>query len=236
MKKQTILITGGAKRIGAAIVKHFAKNDCNIIINYLNSEKEVVQLAEHIKKNDVNPIPYKTDVTNVGEVANMFMYAKKEFGGVDILINNAGIFPPKQPLEKLKYSDYFSTLNLNMNAAIITAKELVNSGVSNARIINIGSIGGTKIFKNNIDYNLSKTGLIRLTQILAKELSPSISVNCICPGIVQIDNENINFPLKNIPMQRFAKTDDIIAAVDFFANGPSYITGQVLHISGGMEL
>ena len=236
MKKQTILITGAAKRIGAAIAKHFANNDCNIIINYLHSENEAIQLAEYIKKMKANPIPYKADITNVDEVSAMFMYAKKEFGGVDILINNAGVFPPKQPLEKLKYSDYISTLNLNMSAAIITTKELVNTNVSNARVINIASVGGAKIFKNHIDYNVSKSGLIRLTQVLAKELSPSISVNCICPGIVQIGNEKIDFPFENIPMQRFATTDDIIAAVNFFATGPSYITGQVLYVSGGMEL
>ena len=236
MKKQTILITGGAKRIGAAISKYFAKNNCNIIINYLHSEKEAIQLAEHIKKIGANPIPYKTDVTNVYEVADMFRYAKKEYGGIDVLINNAGVFPPKHSLEKLKYTDYISTLNLNMNAAIITTKELLNTNVSNARVINISSIGGTKILKNHIDYNLSKSGLIRMTQILAKELSPNISVNCICPGIVHIDNEKIDFPVKNIPMQRFATMEDIIAAVDFFATGPSYITGQVLHISGGMDL
>ena len=238
MKKKTILITGGAKRIGAAITKYFATKNCNIFINYLHSEKEAIELERFVKAAGSVAIPYKADVTNNDEVATLFEFANKEFGGFDILINNAGVFPSKKTLDELKYTDYIDTLNLNMNSALITTKEFIKNKtkVRDRRIINISSVGGINIFKNHIDYNLSKAGLIRLTQILAKELAPNTSINCICPGIVQIENEEINFPLEKIPMQRFATTDDIIAGIDFFANCPSYITGQVLNISGGMEL
>ena len=237
MKKKTILITGGAKRIGAAITKHFATKQCNVIINYLYSEKEAIQLADFVNQSGSNSIPYKADVTNVNEIAKLFEFAYKEFNGIDILINNAGIYPSKKSLDKLEYTDYISTLNLNMNSALITAKEFIKYKIADGRIINIASVGGINIFKNNIDYNISKSGLIRLTQVLAKELAPNTSVNCISPGIVKVeDNEKINFSLDKIPMQRFASTDDIIAAVDFFAFGPSYITGQVLNVSGGIEL
>jgi len=236
MRNKTILITGGAKRIGAEISKYFAIKGYNIIINYLYSEEDAIKLSNFINNNGGNATPHKADVTKCNEVKTMFEFALKKFGKIDILINNAGLFPPKKSLEKLQYYEYIDTLNLNMNAAIITTKEFIKSGPSDGRIINIASIGGIDIFKNHIDYNVSKAGLIRITQVLAKELAPNISVNCICPGIVKIGDEIINFSLEKIPMKRFATTDDIISAVDFFAIGSRYITGQIVNVAGGMEL
>ena len=236
MKKKTVLITGGARRIGAAITKYFAQQKYNVIINYLRSEEYAKILASDINKSGGVAVPCKADVTNVNEIKELFEFAKKEFGRIDILINNAGVFPPKRNLKELKISDYLDTIKINMDSAMITTKEFIKSDIIDGRIINISSLGGINIFKHYIDYNVSKAGLIRLTQVLAKELAPNISVNCICPGIVRMDNEEINFPVEKIPMRAFASTDDIVAAVVFFAMGSKYITGQVLNVSGGMEL
>jgi 3-oxoacyl-[acyl-carrier protein] reductase/pteridine reductase len=130
---------------------------------------------------------------------------------------------------------------------LLTAKEFAKQNIIDGRIINISSIGGVNIFKNRIDYNISKSAVIRLTEVLAKELAPNISVNCICPGIVDFGDDAIliaprrfsesKIPSKNkIPMQRYANIDDIFDAIYFFASSSHYITGQVLNITGGMEL
>jgi NAD(P)-dependent dehydrogenase (short-subunit alcohol dehydrogenase family) len=234
--KRTILITGGAKRIGAAITKHFAQKKYNIIINYLHSEVEALTLSKYINESGAVSVPYKANVTNCNEMSALFEFAKNEFGSIDVVVNNAGVFPPKKTLAKLKFSEYLATLNLNMHSAMITTKEFIKQNISDGRIINISSIGGIDIFNNCIDYNVSKAGLIRLTQVLAKELAPKISVNCICPGIVKVNNEDIDFSIEKIPMRRFATTEDIVEAIDFFVIGPKYITGQILNVSGGMEL
>ena len=237
MNKKTVLITGGARRIGAAITEYFAKQNYNIIINYLQSKKNAHQLANNINNAGGRAVPFKADVTNCNEIKDLFEYAAKEFQCIDVLINNAGMFPTKKTLAELKFTEYLETLTLNMHSAMITTKEFIkHTNLIDGRIVNISSLGGINIFEQHIDYNVSKAGLIRLTQVLAKELAPNISVNCICPGIVQVDDENINFPTEKIPMQRFATTEDITATIDFFVNGPIYITGQIISISGGMEL
>ena len=237
MTKKTILITGGAKRIGAALSKHFAQQKHNIVINYFHSEEDANKLSSFINDAGGCAIPYKADVTDSKQVKKLFEHILTNFDNIDVLINNAGVFPPKRTLKELEYIDYLNTLNLNMNAAVITTKEFIKrKNITDGRIINVSSQGGIGIFKQHIDYNVSKSGLIKLTQILAKELAPNISVNCICPGVVKVGNEEIQFPLDKIPMQRFAVIDDIISAADFFVNGSSYITGQVISVSGGMDL
>jgi len=122
---------------------------------------------------------------------------------------------------------------------LLTSKEFSKHHTT-GKIINISSIGGVNIFKNRIDYNISKSALINLTKVLAKELSPDFSVNCVCPGVIDLKTEPLidnNYPSEHsIPMKRYADINDLFEVIYFFATCSHYITGQVLHIAGGLEL
>ena len=270
---KTILITGAAKRIGASLALKFAAMNWNILIHYNNSEIEAKQLLEKINsanftlnsknncsenndntnKNDDFSKNYtgiakifKADLRNENEIINLFDFASKEFAQIDVLVNNAAIFPEKKmfsDIDSIFWDDVFAT---NLRSQFLTSREFSNTvkekikenpnSNTNFKIINFSSLGGLKIWDKKIPYNISKSAVIQLTKALARELAPQISVNCICPGIVKIDErEEIFISESKIPMQRYATVEDIFELVYFFATSTNYITGQVVTVDGGME-
>ncbi|MDR0928058.1 MAG: SDR family oxidoreductase [Ignavibacteria bacterium] len=232
--KKTILITGSARRIGASIAKKFARYDYNIIIHYLSSKEAAEHLAKEIGNNS---IAIRADLRKESDVEILFKTAIDVFGQVDILINNAAVFPPKHNIDELTLNDWNNTINANLTAQMLTAKQFAIQPITDGRIINFSSLGGIKTWDRRIDYNVSKVAVIQLSKSLARELAPHISVNCICPGIVKLDSdETLAIPAVRVPMQRYASVDDIFDAVYFFATASKYITGQTLLVDGGLSL
>ncbi|MEN6294513.1 MAG: SDR family oxidoreductase [Chloroherpetonaceae bacterium] len=233
---QTVLITGSAKRLGRGLAIEFAKKGWDIILHYNHSQNEAEETAEQIKKYGVRVFPIQFDLVNYKSIEDGFEKIKSEFQFPNVLINNAGVFPPMTTLQELTEDAWNSIMSVNLNAHLFTAKFFTKYAEENSRIINIASVGGLEVWKHRIPYNVSKAGVIKLTRVLAKELAPKFSVNSISPGTITFDEDPVNDSAEKYPMKRFATLQDIFDAVYFFATATNYITGQNLCVEGGFTL
>ena len=235
---KTVLITGGSRGIGKAMVYAFARAGYNVLLNFNTSEGLAKEIASEFK----NVLIYGADVSNQESVFNMVNYAKEHFGGIDILINNAGISCSGlfQDLEK---NEWDRLINVNLTGVYNCTKVVLNDMISKkkGKIINISSIWGMVGASNEVAYSASKAGIIGLTKALSKEVGPSnIQVNCIAPGIIMTDMvsdysmEELNDITNQIPLGRIGSTSDVADLALFLASdSANYITGQVFSPNGG---
>lgn len=244
MNNKVALVTGGARRLGKDISINLSKTGYDIILNYNKSSKqELDDTIAKIKESGVNVLPLRCDVSKVDEIKNMFQIAGKEFKSLDLLINNAAIFEHIDFFEiDEKTFDKFIDTNLKSTFFCCqeAAKIMLNSDKTPCRIINIASLGAIENWTGYMPYSISKAGVVKFTQLLAKKLAPKILVNAIAPGTVLIDNdenETINFTEeKKYPMKRFAKANDITTMINYLAETNVYITGQTFVVDGGRSL
>ena len=239
---RTVLITGGAKGIGAACAEHFACLGCNVVINYLTSETLAKNLQKELSDRGYNVLTVKADVSSKPQVEKMFELADKTFGGVDILINNAGI-SKIGIFNDFSEEDYDNIFDVNMKSAYLCSKYAVSHMLKKhwGRIINISSMWGLVGASCEVPYSASKAALIGFTKSLAKELAPSgITVNSLAPGFIDTDmNAHISEQdrtdfIESIPISRAGIPMEVAHAAAFFADErSSYITGQVLAVDGG---
>lgn len=234
-----VLITGSGRRIGRGLAIRFAEKGWDVIIHYNSSADKVNETVGMVKKLAVKTSVIKADVRNPDEINNAFKIAVEQLGIPDVLVNNAGIYPRQTELKNITGQLWDDTLNINLRGEFYFSKfysEIAKEG----RIINFSSLGGLEVWNNRIPYNVSKAGVIQLTKALAKELAPNFSVNCICPGTIDIPDEppseKIHLNKEKIPMKRYGNVDDIFDAVYFFSTCSKYITGQVLCVDGGYHI
>ena len=239
---KTVLITGSARGIGAATAALFADSGYNVVINYNTSESEALSLCENLHVKGYNAIAVKADVSKKNEAEFLFGEAKKSFGGVDVLVNNAGIAQQKL-FSDITMQDYDRMFDCNVksvfNCCQCALPYMIHN--KNGRIINISSMWGIVGASCEVHYSASKAAVIGMTKALAREVAPSgITVNCIAPGVIDtpmnkgFDEETINALKEETPVGRIGTPEEIAKAVLFFANDSSgFITGQVLGIDGG---
>lgn len=235
---KTVLVTGGSRGIGKAIVQKFAKEGYNVILNYSKSEEAAFKMAQEFS----NVRTFKADISNKKEVQNMIEFAENEFKQIDILINNAGISSTGL-LQDLSEEELNRLFAVNVNGTIFTTQAVLPSMIARheGKIINISSVWGMVGASNEVAYSASKAAIIGFTKALAKEVGPSnIHVNCIAPGIVMTDMvsdytiEEFDDIRSNIPLDRIGSTDDIANFAYFLAsNEADYMTGQVISPNGG---
>ena len=239
LQGKTAVVTGAAKGIGKAIALAFAKEGCNIVLNYNSSlDDETVQ---EIEACGVTCMPVQGDVSDFAFAADMMKKVKKELGSVDILVNNAGITKDmllmrmtEEQFDSVIQTNLKGTFNMIRHASSIMLKQ--RSGA----IINMSSVVGVMGNVGQANYAASKAGLIGLTKSTAKELAArGVTCNAIAPGFVETDmtaalSEDLQKQmLETIPLKRYGQVDDIAQAAVFLAKN-TYITGQVLHVDGGM--
>ena len=242
--RKVVLITGAAKGIGKAIAIELAKNDYDIVINFLTSEKEALALQNEIKeKYQVNCLAIRTDVSKEDEVDMMVKEVENKLGGVDILINNAAI--DLSNMFNLKTADEFrKTLEVNVVGAYNCARRVYKHMFDNkyGRIINISSTNGINTYYPMcFDYDASKAALISLTHNLAIQFSPYINVNAIAPGFIGTENELNGYDeefLKQeeekILVKRFGKPEEVANLVKFLiSEEANYINNSIIRIDGG---
>ena len=235
---KTVLITGGSRGIGKAMVCTFARAGYQVLLNFNHSET----LANEIASEFSNVKIYGADVGNQNNVFQMVEYTKQNFGGIDILINNAGI-SCSGLLQDLQSDEWQRLINVNLTGVYNCCKAVLPDMISRkqGKIINISSVWGMVGASNEVAYSASKAGVIGLTKALAKEVGPSnIQVNCIAPGIVMTDMiseysmDELNTITEQIPLGRIGATSDIANLALFLASdSANYITGQVLSPNGG---
>lgn len=236
--KKTVLITGASRGIGRECSIVFSKNGYNVVANYLNSEKEVLDLAAGYD----NILPVKADVSDEEQVKAMIALATRKFGDIDVLINNAGI-----ALQKLftdTSSDEWRCLfDVNVGGVFNCSREVAKIMISrhSGKIINISSMWGECGASCEVVYSASKAAVIGFTKALAKELGPSgITVNCISPGMINtdmnrtLDDETIQEIVEETPLQMMGECRHIAETALFLAsNSADFITGQVIGVNGG---
>jgi len=250
-KQRIVVVTGGSRGIGRAICIALAAPDTGIYFNYFspsNPEAEAAAAAE-TEKLVTDAKGYATsksvNIANENEVVSFFQEIIDKTGRIDVLVNNAGITKDGL-LVRMKEQDWDVVLNINLKGAFtctkIAAKIMMQQRYG--RIINMASVVGVYGNAGQANYSASKAGLIGLTKTAAKELaSRGITVNAIAPGFIETDmtaslpEKARNAMLSQVPMGRAGQPEDIASTVAFLASeSASYITGQVIHVSGGMYM
>lgn len=244
-RKKIVLITGASKGIGAQIAKTFSNNNYTVIVNYKKSEKEANNLIKQIISTGNSAFSYKADVSNYKQVFTMISNIIKDFGHIDVLVNNAGVCSYKILIDEDENS-IANQINTNLVGTILcshfVSKQMIKQNFGT--IINISSIWGMCGSAGESVYSATKGGIISFTKSLAKELAFSgIRVNSIAPGVVETNminnlNQEEKEQLKTqIPLQRFASPEEIAKIALFLASENSeYITGQVFVVDGGLTL
>ena len=240
---KTVLITGAAKGIGAAIAEELAKNGYQVIINYKTSEQKAQELKDKLTNNGQNVEIYQADVTKKEEVEQMVEYVVNKYGKIDVLVNNAGISQIK-PFADIEEEEWDNMINNNLKSVYLVTKQVIHNMLQNqsGAIINISSIWGITGASCEVHYSAAKAGIIGMTKALAKEMALSnITVNAIAPGIIETDmnsdltQEEINEVVNEIPLKRMGKPEEIAKTVKWLIETP-YITGQTIRVDGGWEM
>jgi NAD(P)-dependent dehydrogenase (short-subunit alcohol dehydrogenase family) len=238
LKGKTVLVTGAAKRIGRAIALALAERGANVAITYLGSQLEAEDTVRALVAHDIDAFAARCDLRDPESIQETMAAVIEEFGQLDLLVNNAGIFE-SEALEKISVEQWDAMFTTNTRAPFLMAKAAhPHLRATRGRILNIGSLGGLHPWPTHAHYCTSKAALHMLSQTMAKAWAPEISVNCIAPGMIvqgEVDEAYEHFARKT-PMQRNGTAADVAAAAIFFATAPHFITGQLLAVDGGLGL
>lgn len=246
MTKRNVLITGGARGIGAATAKLLANNGYRVFINYVNSTQIAQDLVNEIISNGGEAYSIKADVRNDNEIKTMFDEIQSKHGGVDILVSNANMnFTPK-PFVEQTWEEFSQKLNDEMHAAYVCAKHAVDSMKEKkfGRLVFISSTLSEDPLPRFIAHGSAKGSLDSFNKYLAQELGAyGITSNIVAPGLVMTDatagapDEFINFLKSTTPTGRVAVPEDVANAISFFVKDESsHITGTYLPVCGGAYL
>jgi NAD(P)-dependent dehydrogenase (short-subunit alcohol dehydrogenase family) len=232
------LVTGAAKRIGRGLAQALAGAGADVAITYLGSKAEASATVEALQRLGVRAVAVECNVRSQESIATAVAAVVEELGRLDILVNNAGIFETAA-LESISQGQWDAMFETNTRGPFLVAQAAFpHLRQHRGRIINIGSLGGLHPWATHAHYCTSKAALHMLTQTMAKAWAPQISVNCVAPGMIvngEVDPAYEHFAQKT-PMQRNGTPEDVAEAVLFFAQGPHFITGQVLAVDGGLGL
>ena len=244
LENQVALITGGARGIGRSIALSLAKAGADIIVSDID-EVAALAVSEEINAMGRKSSAIAGDVSNSLSVEAMIKTALEQFGRVDILVNNAGITRDGL-LMRMKEEDWDLVMNINLRGVYLCTKAIMRSMMKqrSGRIINIASVVGVMGNAGQANYAASKAGVIGFTKSAAKEMAVrGVNVNAVAPGFIATemtdkltDEVKAEF-LKSIPLGRAGTPEDVAQVVVFLASpAADYITGQVIHIDGGMVM
>jgi 3-oxoacyl-[acyl-carrier protein] reductase len=240
---KNIVVTGGSRGIGRAIVETLAEEGNSIVFSY-NSGKDAADaiVAEQLSLNR-NVSAFGVDVSDMSQVEKFMTFAKERLGGIDCLVNNAGITRDKS-LFIMPKEDWDSVIQTNLTGYFNTARCVIGLFMKNKKgcIVNISSVSGQSGVGGQTNYCASKAGIIGFTKSLAKEVAKlSIRVNCVAPGYIETDmtgrmpEKHLDEIKKMIPLQRFGSPKDVADTVSFLiSEKAAYITGQVFTVDGGL--
>lgn len=242
---KTVIITGASKGIGKSMAETFADNGYNVLINYNSSHDEALKLYNSLIEKGRSVRTFKADVSKRNEVDSMIDFCYKEFNGIDILINNAGIAETKLFID-ISEQDWDKMMNINLKGVFNCTQSVLRHMISqkSGKIINISSIWGIVGASCESHYSASKAAIIGLTKSLAKELGPSnIQVNSIAPGVIKTDmlseysEDDLNDLKEDTPLLRLGTPKDISSCALFLASDAAdFITGQVISPNGGFVI
>jgi len=232
------LVTGAARRIGAEIARSLAAAGADVAITFNNSEDAASALVKELAGMGVAAMAVHCDVRDAKMVRGAVGAVASAFGGLDLLVNNAGAFETAK-LEEITPEQWDAIFATNTRGPFLMAQAAYpHLKASRGRIVNIGSLGGVHPWATHAHYCTSKAALHMLSETMAKAWAPEVSVNCVAPGMIvngEVQEDYSHFAAKT-PMQRNGSAADVAAAVMFFATGPHFVTGQLLTVDGGLGL
>lgn len=234
---KNVLITGGSRGIGRAMVELFARNGYNVSFTYKSSDNAANELAEK-----TGALAIKANSEEPADIERAVCTAEEKYGCIDVLINNAA-YSSFSLLTDLSLEEWERTMNVSVTAAFLYSKRVIRGMINKkcGRIINISSMWGLVGSSCEVHYSTAKAALIGFTKALAKELGPSgITVNAICPGVIDTDmnsalsDEDIEYLKEQTPLGRIGKPTEVAEAALFLAGeGASFISGEIMNLSGG---
>jgi 3-oxoacyl-[acyl-carrier protein] reductase/pteridine reductase len=235
-----VLITGAARRIGRALALGMAAEGARVAITYRNSERQAEQTIARLLALGADAVAVRCDVGDPQNVEEMVREVARQFGGIDVLVNNAGIFQTVEfhAITPAQWDEMFTTNT--RGPFLVSRAALPYLRRRRGHIIHIGSLGGLEPWAAHAHYCSSKAALVMLTQVMAKALAPRIAVNCVAPGMISLgENRDPGFVrsiVRKTPMRRAGAASDVVEAVLFFATASYFITGQTLVVDGGLGL
>jgi 3-oxoacyl-[acyl-carrier protein] reductase/pteridine reductase len=237
---KTVLVTGGAKRLGRAIALAAAENGADVAVTYRESEREARVLVAELGQRGVEALAVRCDVGDEKSVREMVKEVTRELGAIDVLVNNAATYATVE-FEKITVAQWDAIFASNTRGPFLVSREaLPHLRKRRGRIVNMGSLGGVRPWATHAHYCSSKAAVHMLTRVMAKALAPQIAVNAVAPGMIELGEQAAAAFMKRMakqsPMRRNGTAGDIAAAVMFFASAPQFITGQVLVVDGGVGL
>jgi 3-oxoacyl-[acyl-carrier protein] reductase len=245
LQGKVAVVTGASRGIGRAVAIELGKLGAKVVVNYSGSEAKALEVVDEIKGLGTDAIAVQANVAESDSVQAMIKEAISTFGSVDILVNNAGITRDNL-LMRMKEDEWDDVINTNLKGVFLCTKAVTRQMMKQraGRIINISSIVGVSGNAGQANYVAAKSGVIGLTKTTAKELaSRNITVNAVAPGFIATDmtdklNEEVQAEmLKQIPLASFGQPEDVANEVAFLASDASrYITGQTIHVDGGMVM
>jgi|SRR5215470_2717451 len=245
---KTALVTGAAQRLGRATALALAEAGADVAITFLDSTREARETVVDLSGHGVRAFALRCDVTDERSVRSMMKDAGRELGRIDILVNNAANYETAE-FEKLTVKQWDAIFASNTRGPFLVSREALKwmrrsrgkgTGPIEAKIINMGSLGGLRPWPTHAHYCSSKAALHMLTKVMAKGLAPEIAVNAVAPGMIDLGEKSaaafMRRMAKQTPMRRNGRGDEIAEAVLFFATAPQFITGQILAVDGGLGL
>jgi 3-oxoacyl-[acyl-carrier protein] reductase len=239
------VVTGASRGIGRAIALHLAEAGADVVVNYAGSENAAQEVVQQIEALGRKAVKARADVSSSQEAEDLIKLAIETFGKIDILVNNAGITRDNL-IMRMKEEEFDQVIAINLKGVFNCIKAVTRPMMKqrSGRIINISSVVGVLGNPGQANYVAAKAGVIGLTKATAKELATrGITVNAVAPGFIETDmtdklaSEMREQLLKQIPLERLGQPEDIAKAVRFLASDDaSYMTGQTIHVDGGMYM
>ena len=235
LRGKVIAVTGAARRIGRSIAIELAHRGAKVAVHYHRSHDEAVATAE-----ECGGQAFRADLCCVDQIRSLFREIGRSFGRLDALVNNAAVFRAVDPLEATE-EDWDSIHAVNLKGTFFCCQQAARlmRRTGGGHIVNISSLGGLRPWAKHVPYCASKAGVVMLTRGLAKALAPDITVNSIAPGVIHFGNEmpdHIAHLVGITPMGRHGTGEEVAEAVRLVLEGPSFMTGQIVALDGGLSL
>jgi pteridine reductase len=238
LDRKVALVTGSGRRLGRAMVLDLASQGADVVVHYHHSGAEAKEVVSEIRRTGRRAICVAADLGKKANIERLVAQAEKEFGRLDILINNASNFL-QTDFATTTEEIWDAALDVNLKAPFFCAQAAAPMlRKSHGVIINLSDVGGLLGWTGYIPHCVSKAGIIMLTRALAKELAPEVRVNAIAPGTISMEGDPGNWEadyIKRTPLGRSGTTEDVTAAISFLVHSP-FVTGQVLVLDGGRTL
>lgn len=242
---KTAIVTGASRGIGRAIALLLGEEGAKVVVNYSGSEAKAAEVVETITKAGGEAIAFQANISEADQVKAMIDATMEAFGSIDMLVNNAGITRDNL-LMRMKEDEWDDVININLKGVFLCTKAVTRQMMKqrSGKIVNLASIVGVTGNPGQANYVAAKAGVIGLTKTTAKELATrNITVNAVAPGFITTDMtdalpEDVKEQmLSAIPLGKLGSSEDVAGAVAFLLSSDAdYITGQTIHVDGGMVM